>query len=343
MKHVAIVGYGLIGRLLAVELAKAKLKISIYDPCLSGEASAAWIAAGMICPQAEIDAPQEILHWGADSLASWQTLAKTIGSDHWLRANGSLVTAHPSEQYRLQDFCHHLTHKSNRINNFTECKLKDIEKQLPNQAALFFENEGVVNGRALFAAIDNYLRHSQKVNFYQQTIRNLTPKQITNKEGQTLNYDWVYDCRGIKAKDIVDNLRGVRGEIITVHAPEVEIQLPIRLLHPRYPLYVVPRDNHHYVIGASEIETEILQPISVRSTLELLTAAFSLHPGFAEAVIIETNVGLRPTTTDHLPYIKSQNGLTIINGLYRHGFLLAPYVVQQALNQKKLHENNYEN
>ena len=50
-------------------------------------------------------------------------------------------------------------------------------------------------------------------------------------------------------------LRPVRGEVIRVYAPEVEFSLPVRLMHPRYKLYIAPKINHEYVIGATEIES----------------------------------------------------------------------------------------
>jgi len=61
----------------------------------------------------------------------------------------------------------------------------------------------------------------------------------------------------------------------------------MRVVHPRYPLYVAPKPNRVYVIGATEIESEDMSPASVRSTLELLSAAYAVHSGFAEARILE--------------------------------------------------------
>jgi glycine oxidase len=40
----------------------------------------------------------------------------------------------------------------------------------------------------------------------------------------------------------------------------------------------------------------------------------------------------RPTLRDNLPKIEHTAKMTRINGLYRHGYLLAPAVVEEALN-----------
>ena len=72
--------------------------------------------------------------------------------------------------------------------------------------------------------------------------------------------------------------------------------------------------------------------MSVRSSLELLSAVYSMHSGFAEARIVNMVTNCRPTLKDNLPAITQDKRLTRINGLYRHGYLLAPAVVEEALN-----------
>ncbi|HFD14542.1 MAG TPA: FAD-dependent oxidoreductase, partial [Epsilonproteobacteria bacterium] len=52
----------------------------------------------------------------------------------------------------------------------------------------------------------------------------------------------------------------------------------------------------------------------------------------AEARIVNMVTNCRPTLRDNLPAITQDKRLTRINGLYRHGYLLAPAVVEEALN-----------
>src|SRR5690606_20300415 len=124
---------------------------------------------------------------------------------------------------------------------------------------------------------------------------------------------------------------GVRGETMYVHTPEVRLQRPVRLMHPRYQLYVVPKPEQRFIIGATQIESEDRSPISLQSSLELASALYTLAPAFAEARIIETGVNLRPAFMDNMPHVHAQSGLISANGLFRHGFLLAPAVVTQVL------------
>jgi glycine oxidase len=91
--------------------------------------------------------------------------------------------------------------------------------------------------------------------------------------------------------------------------------------------------SKRYIIGATEIESEDTSPLSVRSSMELLSAVFSVNPNFGEARIVNTETNCRPAFRDNLPRIENEEKLTRINGLYRHGYLLAPAIVEKALNE----------
>jgi len=108
---------------------------------------------------------------------------------------------------------------------------------------------------------------------------------------------------------------------------------PVRLLHPRHRVYLVPRPGDVVLVGASEIESEDRSPVSLRSAVELMSAAHSVLPALAEARIQRLDVNLRPALPDNEPCIETTDGLVRINGLFRHGWLIAPALVQDALRQ----------
>src|SRR5216684_769168 len=131
----------------------------------------------------------------------------------------------------------------------------------------------------------------------------------------------------VEPRRVLPELHGVKGEMIVVETDEVELSRPVRLIHPRWPLYVIPRGGNRFMLGATSIEAED-NGVSVRSALELLGAAYAVHPAFAEARIVEFGSGLRPAFPDNLPRIAIDNQKIAVNGLYRHGFLLAPALAE---------------
>lgn len=140
----------------------------------------------------------------------------------------------------------------------------------------------------------------------------------------------VIDCRGLAARDKAPELRGVKGEMVVIKTAEVQLSRPVRLMHPRWPLYVIPRQNNHFMLGATTVESED-ELVMVRSALELLSAAYAVHPAFGEAHIVELGAGLRPAFPDNLPRIAIGNRRVATNGLYRHGFLMAPSLAEKVV------------
>jgi len=82
------------------------------------------------------------------------------------------------------------------------------------------------------------------------------------------------------------------------------------------------------MIGATVIESDDDGPATVRSALELLGSAYALHPAFGEAQILDLGAGVRPAFADNVPKIVVRGRTIHVNGLYRHGFLLAPVLAE---------------
>jgi glycine oxidase len=143
----------------------------------------------------------------------------------------------------------------------------------------------------------------------------------------------VIDCRGLAARDAFPELRGVKGEMAIIETDEVTLTRPVRLVHPRWPLYIIPRGDGRFMIGATAIESED-RGITLRSALELLSAAYAVHPAFGEARILELGANLRPALPDNLPRIaiSADRRVIAVNGLFRHGFLLAPALAELTVN-----------
>ncbi len=332
--NIGIAGAGLLGQLLAYKLSQQGHHISIFtDSDQQASSSATCAAAGLLTPIIEMQhAEQIIYHLGMRSIELWKKILANLTKEVFYKFNGSIITAHPEDHTELVRFkqkiaTRQLTHQLETLGT-KHITLLGTGTQIKH--GYYLPMDGHINSRSLLAALNVEL-DQQSINWYIKTwVTQIKPYSITTAN-HSYTFDMVFDCRGYKAKDAFADIRGIRGELLHVYAPEVSIQCPVRLLTPHYPIYIVPLPDNHYIIGASEIETEDQSPISVRTTLELLTAAYTIHTGFAEARIIESKVGLRPALPSHLPQIKHMPGLIALNGLYRHGFLIAPALIEDAL------------
>jgi len=330
--NIAIAGVGLVGRVLALNLLQKGYKLTLFDEDRAyGDASAGFTAAGMLAIFAELEtAESSIFERGKRSISLWPSLLEQVGISDAFQLEGSIITAHPQDLSELDHFIQTLQSKvpeASTIKTLNKEEIIALEPDLEqHNKAFYIPDEGQVDAQRFMKASSDYLLEHQNVTWHQE-------KKIDHVEDLIKEYDWVFDARGLGANGDIENLRGVRGEVFWLEAPEVKITRPTRMLHPRYKIYIVPRPNNRYIIGATEIESEDKSPMSVRSSLELLSAVFSMHSGFAEARIIKCATNCRPTLKDNLPKIIQEEKLTRINGLYRHGYLLAPAVVEDALKE----------
>jgi glycine oxidase len=314
---VSIIGAGIAGAWQALLFAQAGHPVTLYERSdAEMTLSTSHWAGGMLAPWCEAEASEPVIgRLGLRSLDLWR--------EHFPKTpfNGSLVVAHARDRTDFERFAK-LTTGHVRLD---ARGLSELEPSLEGRFrdGLFYADEGHVEPRRVLPEL-----HA-RITAAGGTIKFNSDADAENLDGQNLE-GIVIDCRGLAARDKQKELRGVKGEMIIVETSEVELSRPVRLIHPRWPLYVIPRGDGKFMLGATSIEAEDTG-VSVRSALELLGAAYAVHPAFAEARILEFGSGLRPAYPDNLPRITVEKKKIAVNGLYRHGFLLAPALAELTL------------
>jgi len=306
---IIVVGAGVAGLACALELAERGLQVEVIERGRRlGEGSCSWMAGGMLapwCERASTDAAVLVL--GEPSIDWWvRRFAGTV-------CKGSLVVAPPRDTTELTRFAERTESHEWR----DEAGIASLEPDLAGRfrRALFFPREAHLDPRRALPALANLLQErGVPIHFGVDAPA----------------HGRVVDCRGLAARDALPDLRGVRGEMVVVRSRALSLSRPVRLLHPRIPLYIVPRGDGVFMIGATMIESEERAGASVRSTVELLNAAYAVHPAFGEAEILEIGADLRPAFPDNLPAVRRGPRGLLVNGLFRHGFLLAPAMARQA-------------
>ncbi|MGE0174821.1 MAG: FAD-dependent oxidoreductase [Oligoflexales bacterium] len=332
-KRIAIIGSGIVGRTIALTLHcpdREEKKtfddssVTIFEKSPDGKPqSASYFAGGLITPESEVDLlPSEILKIASLALGKHAEFRRIHGLDGLCEEKGSLVIAHTRDQTLWNDQLARLA----RISEDVEFKvlnrdeLGNLEPTLERfPQALFFPRECHLDCRDWLGALDERMASAGIDVRYDH---DMTPSAPSLSK----DFDLVIDCRGMGAVNDIADLRGVLGESIIVETDEVKLSRPVRVLHPRYPLYIVPRSDNKFYVGATALESEREKGISVRSALELLSALISVQPMFGEAHLVETIRAQRPTFFGHAPKILYGNRLLRVNGMFRYGFFLAPFL-----------------
>jgi glycine oxidase len=366
-RRVVVAGAGLLGRLIAWRLAREGHDVRVVDPApgpgapvtgridVVGDHAAAFAAAGMLSPWAELDhAPPEVARLGRRSLSRWVEIATALGAEGepLVRRAGSLLVAHRGDEgaaaralARIRAgaaaaFGLDADRPEGAPSALDPSALRAMEPVLaPGLVGWSLAEEGQVQPREMLALL---ARRACGVTWHWSAcVADVGPGELRLADGRTLRGDLAIDVRGLGAREPLPrdasptgpfaDLRGVRGELLWLHAPGVALSRPVRLLHPRHRVYLAPRPGDLVVVGASEIECEDRSPVSLRSAVELMAAAHSIVPALAEARLVHLESHLRPALPDHRPRVEHGPGLLRINGLFRHGWLVAPALVDDAL------------
>ena len=305
--RVLIKGAGVAGLTLAYELAAQEVDVEVAEVAAGPGGGASWYAGGMLAPWCEGESASDIVMTLGCGAADWWDAALP---GHVVR-NGTLVVAPPRDTAELSRF-------AARTSGFEWLEADDIAVLEPALAgrfrkALFFSGEAHLDPRRTIASLHAKL-----------TAMDARFHFGADAEYPRRGFDHVVDCTGANAVGAASELRGVRGEMLMLETADIELSRPVRLLHPRIPLYIVPRGGNRFMVGATMIESDDPGPVSVRSVMELLNAVYAVHPAFGEARLVETGAGVRPAYPDNLPRWTRDGDIIRLNGLYRHGFLLAP-------------------
>lgn len=311
--RVIVVGAGPAGLVAAVELASRGVEVEVLERGdRLGERACAWSAGGMIAPWCEAEAgEEEVAVKGPEALRWWPRQISEVAIE------GTLVVASRRDHAELARFAR-LTERHEPVD---AARIAALEPDLAGRfdKGLFFPEEGHLDPREALPALVRRLEAlGGRVRFGVEA------------DPEALEADAVLDCRGLGARRDAPDLRGVRGEMILLRTEEISLKRPVRALHPRLTLYVVPRADHVFMVGATSIESGSRSRVSARSAVELLNAAYALHPAFGEAEILELCADLRPAFPDNLPRIDRRGRVVRLNGFYRNGFLLTPALAREA-------------
>jgi len=377
MRKIAIIGAGITGRSIAFRLLQAGYEVTLFDAESATQNTAcSWQAGGMLAPWSEAaECDVEIVIAGQIALALWRAFAQSLGVSSLNEKLGTQILYHPCDEKLHEHFirrihrhsnkarqlmdtceevwtlfanesganklCAHLRRTRERLQQIAVSETRHLKSREFNVSHLLKFEKWVCPRCVMMQLEDSILKAGGR--WYRQTQVERVENASVVCGSQKYHFDKVIDCAGIGSKKLLKlSLRGVRGEALLIRSHAVQFNQVIRFLHPRYPIYLIPREKDSlFYLGATQLETEARGSIWLDSCMHLLSAAMTIAPQLADAEVIDSYVGFRPAFSNNRPKIHVYQHLISVNGLFRHGFLLAPLaaeIVNQllSLDEKKM-------
>lgn len=330
---VVIVGGGIIGISLALELRKHGASVLVVDKGEPGR-EASHAAAGMLANCEQPDALQALASASAQLYPQFvREIEDTSGMEVDYRTNGTLLLfSAPKDEPTCPDAVH-----------LSEKEIVQMESHLASgiDVAMFLP-EASVDPRALTAAALKAARHrgvdissgDEVTNIEFENVPKLGITGVATKKTR-FPARAVVNCAGSWAGNIQSPLapptRPVKGHMLDV-IPASRLlsqrndSLILKHVIRTTDIYLVPRTDGRIVIGSTLEEAGFDKRINPNTIQNLFQYAANVCPELGQAKIHETWTGLRPGTPDDLPILGATetSGYYIANGHFRDGILLAP-------------------
>ncbi|HKN97955.1 MAG TPA: glycine oxidase ThiO [Pseudonocardiaceae bacterium] len=342
MTSITIVGGGAVGSGIAWQAAESGARVTVVDP-MPGRA-ASWVAGGMLAPVTEAwPGEEDLLDLGTDSLRRWPEFAQRLaahGRDPGLRTDGTVVAAvDGADRDELTRLAEYLDKLDREVEILTGRQLRALEPALsPSvRAGLSVPGDLAVDNRKLLDAL-RAAHGALGVEWVTATVRSVAPGEVTLADGPVLTADVVVIAAGAWSAGLhpalANVVRPVKGEILRLRARPGSLPPPTRtvrgLVEGRH-VYLVPRDDGHLVVGATQYEAGFEPGARVGGVRDLLADAERLLPSVADYHLLETGAGYRPATADNLPVVRwLEPGVLAATGHGRNGLLLLPATLAEV-------------
>jgi glycine oxidase len=328
-----VIGAGIVGLSLAIELNKQGLKVLVVEKGEPGR-EASWAAGGMLVTF-PLETRPELQELATASAAMYPEFVHELQDESDLkidlRSQGTLLFLHSEDD---------LSRGEKLAASFP----------LPEPLATLEPQLRVSNGLATIAAVPYTVRYLKEGSV---DPRDLTSAAVAAAHHRGVDFSsgdqvlalevedgktsgvrtnktrfaagTVVNCAGAWAGQIEPHTfptRPVKGQMLSVLMPKKEL---VRHVIRTPDVYLIPRSDGRMLIGATVEEAGFDKRTVPETIQKLRKAALDLVPELENARILEAWAGLRPGTPDGLPILgpTSTPGYFIATGHFRDGILLS--------------------
>jgi glycine oxidase len=340
--NILIVGGGIAGLSACYHLLEHGHKPLLIEQSQLGHGTT-WAAAGMLAPVHELEFTElPLLAAGRASLKLYDQWEKVLGNAIGLNRSGTLEVAPSADDVPYLE----------RLFKFQQAQGLDVQwlggKELtalepalsPNLAAgIFSAGDVQVDNRALVQALAEHCRAKGATLHEHETFvkyEHAGDALVAHTSVANYTTDIILFTTGVTPLPNVtapQKIIPVKGQMLSVEPPAGGLlQRTVRIRTRAWGnAYIVPKADR-IILGSTAEEMGTDARLTAGGMLDILRKCYLAVPALYDLPVLETWTGLRPATQNRLPFIAKEADAPVyhLNGLYRHGILLAPLMGSAA-------------
>lgn len=340
MTTVTIIGCGVIGAMLAYELSKTDLNVTVFEANAKPAMVATGAALGVLMAASSSKARGVLVKLRLASLSQYDRLISelTAQTNHNILYNRNGILSlyqSPDAETTARSLI-----KIRQKQGF-ELQWRDREQifqqfpQWQTEGGLFSPCDRAVHPTQLVEALVTAATQNG-VKFYWNTLvknlEDLTSDRIVVTSGLGSNPLLAPLLKNHLKFHEQDLLQPVGGQALLLHVPNLHLQNVIHIQNEDgSDLNIVPLGKDQYWLGAT-IEFNNLELPRAANVSLLLDQAIAWCPTFNQAEVLETWAGDRPrpdgVQSPILGFVPDHPHIAIATGHYRNGIMMAPVTAQ---------------
>ena len=331
---IRVAGAGIIGCVVAYELARRGFSVEVFDPRTVG-AGATHATAGVLAPFIETPASGPLHELTLESFRQYDAFVRELHDNSGIavecRSCGTLELVETADDELRLNAVADLA----RADGFrSEWRKLPAQDRVPARRGLFIPAQGYVRVEQLMQALMRGAE-ARGARFHEgQRISRIEPHTTgctIRINERRIECDAVVVAAGSWSDSLgLDpaGVRPIRGQLLRLHwgGP------PPPCIIWAHDCYIVPWTDGTVLVGATVEDAGFDERVTVDGVLGLLSAASRVLPQARHATFLEARSGLRPASADGLPVLRSSAEYPRViyaTGHYRNGILLAPLTAQR--------------
>ncbi|MFF9593824.1 NAD(P)/FAD-dependent oxidoreductase [Streptomyces sp. NPDC014646] len=352
---VAVVGTGVVGLAVAVELLHRGLNVTVVGPRSGVHPGQGTRAAGaMLSTFSELEPHHDAQRAGLETTErlaahhaypAWLERIETMGGGTVPAPSGTWILAPAGRRSCLDPIAAAARAAGHSAEEHDASSIPALRAPASSAGALWLPTEARVDSAALMEALSRAVEQHPRATWIPQPATAADAGTVACTGGETVRARDVVLAAGCGIPALLQErgrplgvppILAGRGVSARLNAPAVEVEQVVRTPNAAFAcgIHLVPRTDDTLYLGGTNrltLDPDLEQPPALDEVAVLAAdAAALMDPRLQAASLQEVRTGLRPYTLDHLPLIgrTGEPSVLLATATYRCGVLLAPRLAE---------------